>query len=149
MHVPRRSLRRKLALTPPRAGPSRRRRPYKRSSGRMARQSLDRDLKLLGHPEDEAQRTFVFKDEDHTLGNSLRHVLMQDARTDFCGYSMPHPSEPVVHVRLQTTGEPAVTVMNDGLKNLADICDTLAAKLNAQGATADWPRRAGGGDDES
>lgn len=25
---------------------------------------------------DECSRTFVFGDEDHTLGNSLRHVLM-------------------------------------------------------------------------
>jgi DNA-directed RNA polymerase subunit L len=25
---------------------------------------------------DETSRTFVFGDEDHTLGNALRHVLM-------------------------------------------------------------------------
>ena len=27
---------------------------------------------------------------------------MNDARVDFAGYCVPHPSEPVVHVRVQT-----------------------------------------------
>lgn len=44
------------------------------------------------------------RDEDHTLGNALRHVLMQNAEVDFCGYSVPHPSEPKMNLRLQTTG---------------------------------------------
>ena len=44
------------------------------------------------------------RDEDHTLGNALRHVLMQNDEVDFCGYSVPHPSEPKMNLRLQTTG---------------------------------------------
>ncbi len=52
-------------------------------------------------------RTFVLGDEDHTLGNALRHVLMNDARVDFAGYCVPHPSEPVVHIRVQTNGKTA------------------------------------------
>merc|ERR1712194_199764 len=47
-------------------------------------------------------RTFVLGDEDHTLGNVLRHVLINDARVDFAGYCVPHPSEPVVHIRVQS-----------------------------------------------
>jgi len=50
-----------------------------------------------------------------------------------------------MHIRLQTTGEPAVNVMNDGLKNLAEICDTVTTKLNAVGAVSDWPRDRYGG----
>ena len=38
----------------------------------------------------------------HTLGNALRHVLLQNSNIGFAGYSVPHPSEPVVHVRVQT-----------------------------------------------
>ena len=109
----------------------------------MSLGAFDRDLKILGIPEDESQRTFVFRNEDHTLGNALRHVIMQNKHTDFCGYSMPHPSEDVVHVRVQTTGEPAVNVLHEGLKNLGDICDTVVEKLNAQGAVPDWPREEG------
>lgn len=29
---------------------------------------------------------------------------MQNAEVDFCGYSVPHPSEPKMNLRLQTTG---------------------------------------------
>jgi DNA-directed RNA polymerase I and III subunit RPAC2 len=37
--------------------------------------------------------TFIFGNEDHTLGNPLRYILMQRTETDFCGYSVPHPYE--------------------------------------------------------
>ena len=47
-------------------------------------------------------KTFVLYDEDHTLGNALRHVVMRDANTDFCGYTVPHPSEKYLHLRVQT-----------------------------------------------
>lgn len=60
------------------------------------------ELRGTGPP---TSRTFVIGDEDHTLGNALRHVLINDARVDFAGYCVPHPSEPVVHVRVQTTKE--------------------------------------------
>lgn len=51
---------------------------------------------------DPSSRTFAIGDEDHTLGNALRHVLIQNSRIGFAGYSVPHPSEPVVHIRVQT-----------------------------------------------
>mmetsp|Transcript_2219 Transcript_2219/g.6468 ORF Transcript_2219/g.6468 Transcript_2219/m.6468 type:complete len:171 (-) Transcript_2219:1639-2151(-) len=47
-------------------------------------------------------RTFAIGDEDHTLGNCLRHVLIQNQKVAFAGYSVPHPSEPIVHLRVQT-----------------------------------------------
>ena len=71
-------------------------------------------LKIVGEADDEAARTYVFRGEDHTLGNALRHVLMRQKDVEFCGYSVPHPSEPFVHVRLQTTGAPARAVLDDG-----------------------------------
>uniref|UniRef100_H3G821 DNA-directed RNA polymerase RBP11-like dimerisation domain-containing protein n=1 Tax=Phytophthora ramorum TaxID=164328 RepID=H3G821_PHYRM len=41
--------------------------------------------------------------EDHTLGNALRYVLMRKCPdVDFCGYTIPRPSEPKMHVHLQT-----------------------------------------------
>uniref|UniRef100_A0A7S2UY40 DNA-directed RNA polymerase RBP11-like dimerisation domain-containing protein n=1 Tax=Fibrocapsa japonica TaxID=94617 RepID=A0A7S2UY40_9STRA len=75
--------------------------------------------------------TFSFGDEDHTLGNALRHVLMQQAKTELCGYSVPHPTEPYMHVRLQTIqGSDATEVLKDGLNDLAKICDTLTDKFD-------------------
>ena len=47
----------------------------------------------------DSSKTFVFVDEDHTLGNSLRYVIMRDPSTAFCGYTIPHPSENKMHLR--------------------------------------------------
>ena len=74
--------------------------------------------------------TFVLNNEDHTLGNAVRFVCMRDNRTSFCGYSMPHPSEPIVNLRLQTTGGATATeVFKDSLATLAGMCDHMLELL--------------------
>lgn len=65
--------------------------------------------------------TFIFGNEDHTLGNCLRHILMQQPETDFCGYSVPHPYEPKMNVRLQThphCNKSSSQVLYQGLEQL-------------------------------
>uniref|UniRef100_A0A9I9DLT8 DNA-directed RNA polymerase RBP11-like dimerisation domain-containing protein n=1 Tax=Cucumis melo TaxID=3656 RepID=A0A9I9DLT8_CUCME len=52
---------------------------------------------------DETKSTFSMADEDHTLANALRYTLNQDPRVTFCGYSIPHPSDNRVNIRVQTT----------------------------------------------
>ena len=82
---------------------------------------------------DEADATFIFGNEDHTLGNVLRYVLMRRQETEFCGYSVPHPYEPKMNVRLQTTAEPALEVLKKGLNDIEEaaniIDDTFAAAI--------------------
>merc|ERR1712179_255744 len=73
--------------------------------------------------EDESCKTFVLHSEDHTLGNSLRYVVMKNPEVEFCGYSVPHPSEDKINFRIQTKGEPAVDVFRRGLHDLTDLCD--------------------------
>ncbi len=68
------------------------------------------ELRGTGPP---TSRTFVLGDEDHTLGNALRHVLINDARVDFAGYCVPHPSEPVVHLRVQSSTVTATKASED------------------------------------
>jgi len=59
--------------------------------------------------------TFQITDEDHTLGNALRYVITKkygelkyilicSPDVEFCGYSIPHPSEPKLNMRIQTYG---------------------------------------------
>jgi DNA-directed RNA polymerase I and III subunit RPAC2 len=79
----------------------------------------------------ENSATFVIANEDHTLGNAVRYVLMRDEQTKFCGYSMPHPSEPLVNLRLQTSdGTSAVDVFRASLNTLIDICDTMRERID-------------------
>ena len=81
-------------------------------------------------------RTFCIGDEDHTLGNSLRHVLIRNSSVGFAGYSVPHPSEPVVQIRVQAVppkaGEPAPTAaetLRVACQTLSDQCDIVLERL--------------------
>lgn len=84
---------------------------------------------------DPGARTFAIGDEDHTIGNPLRHVMMQSAKVDFCGYSVPHPSEPVVHIRVQTakhSTEPrqsAVSALKEACVTLNSQCQHVIDQL--------------------
>lgn len=72
-------------------------------------------------------RTFCIGDEDHTIGNAVRHVLIQNHQVGFAGYSVPHPSEPVVQIRVQTVppkGRP-VEEAPTALETLKVACHTL------------------------
>eukprot|EP01029_Cantina_marsupialis_P027818 TRINITY_DN774039_c0_g1_i1.p1 TRINITY_DN774039_c0_g1~~TRINITY_DN774039_c0_g1_i1.p1 ORF type:complete len:102 (-),score=22.03 TRINITY_DN774039_c0_g1_i1:159-464(-) len=66
-------------------------------------------------------RTFIINEEDHTIGNSLRYVCMRDPKTDFCGYTNPHPSEAKINIRLQTSGAEAHEVLGNGLNTLKNV----------------------------
>lgn len=78
------------------------------------------NFQLPGHSEDLTAVTFQILDEDHTLGNALRYIIMKkyfppspidrwdfnfnSPGVEFCGYSIPHPSEPKMNLRIQTYG---------------------------------------------
>jgi DNA-directed RNA polymerases I and III subunit RPAC2 len=79
-------------------------------------------------------RTFAIGDEDHTLGNTLRHVLMQNAKVDFAGYAVPHPSEPVVNIRVQTAkggsnSISAIEALKEGCATLHQQCAFVLEQL--------------------
>ena len=65
--------------------------------------------------------TFTFYNEDHTIGNTLRYVLNKDPNVTFVGYSVPHPAEPKMNLRLQTSGKPATDVLLDALSTTHDV----------------------------
>lgn len=83
------------------------------------------ELLEISNVTDEQSQTFIFGNEDHTLGNALRHVLMQNPKVDFCGYSVPHPYEPKMNMRLQTRTGAAPEVMMEGLEDLGKSCDMI------------------------
>ena len=67
-------------------------------------------------------RTFIFHKENHTLGNALRHVLLQNPRVMFAGYSIPHPAEDQMHIRIQTEEQyPAQEALKQALKDLKSM----------------------------
>ena len=70
---------------------------------------------------DSANATFTFHEEDHTIGNTLRYILNKNPEVAFVGYSVPHPSEPKMNLRLQTVGPPATTVLHNALGTVYEI----------------------------
>ncbi|XP_033821247.1 DNA-directed RNA polymerases I and III subunit RPAC2-like [Periophthalmus magnuspinnatus] len=79
--------------------------------------------------------TFVMHEEDHTLGNSLRYMIMKNPEVDFCGYTITHPSETKINFRIQTRGNiPATEAFRQGLTDLSEGCqhvlNTFQARVN-------------------
>lgn len=71
--------------------------------------------------------SFEFKNEDHTLGNALRYMVMKNPDVEFCGYSIPHPSEALMNIRIQTYGDTtAEEALDKGLADLMALCDVVA-----------------------
>ncbi|XP_065681512.1 DNA-directed RNA polymerases I and III subunit RPAC2 [Hydra vulgaris] len=81
----------------------------------------------LNDPDDEKCQTFVFHNEDHTIGNSLRYMIMKNPEVQYCGYSNPHPSEPKINLRIQTHKIAAPDALQKGLLDLQNVCDHVLA----------------------
>lgn len=88
-------------------------------------------IKLLpGSSDDGSAASFQIADEDHTLGNALRYIIMKNSEVEFCGYSIPHPSEAKLNIRIQTYGNiTAVEALHQGLDNLSELCTTIEEKF--------------------
>ncbi|KAF3968155.1 hypothetical protein ACB098_08G059500 [Castanea mollissima] len=95
---------------------------------------------------DNSNATFSLTDEDHTLANAVRFSLNQDPRVSFCGYSIPHPSDNRVNIRVQTTGAPAREVLKDACQDLMMMCQHVRSTLDV--AVADFKLRTPPKEDE-
>ncbi|KAK9686809.1 RNA polymerase subunit AC19 [Basidiobolus ranarum] len=90
---------------------------------------------IAGSSVDLTAATFCLKDEDHTLGNALRYVIMKNPDVNYCGYTIPHPSEAKLNIRIQTDDDTtAVDALQKGLDDLTDMCqhilDTFQGELD-------------------
>ncbi|OJJ81933.1 DNA-directed RNA polymerase core subunit RPC19 [Aspergillus glaucus CBS 516.65] len=78
----------------------------------------------------ETAASFQFEGEGHTLGNALRFSIMKNPQVEFCGYTIPHPSEQKMNLRIQTTDETTATdALQKGLDDLMDLCDVVTDKF--------------------
>ena len=71
--------------------------------------------------------TFQFHQEDHTLGNALRHMLAHKPAVQFAGYCVPHPSESVMNVRVQCEKDSrAEIVVDEALGDLSSVFSEIS-----------------------
>lgn len=67
----------------------------------------------------------MFQNEDHTLGNVLRVVLAGHPDVEFVGYTIPHPSDNKMNLRLQTSTKKSNDVLQEGFNNVQMISKTI------------------------
>merc|ERR1711939_146303 len=85
--------------------------------------------------------TFAIHNEDHTLGNALRYITMKDPDVEFCGYSAPHPSEPVIHLRVQMhDNKSAKEAVTKGLDRLEVIFSSIGDAYKEDLAKGEYER---------
>ncbi|MCQ2815845.1 MAG: DNA-directed RNA polymerase II subunit RPB11 [archaeon] len=63
--------------------------------------------------------------EDHTLGNSVRMMLLRNPNVKFAGYRKPHPLENKIEIKIQTNGQISpIAALNEALRNLDEDSQT-------------------------
>jgi len=80
---------------------------------------MSHDASLSSHA------TFTVTGEDHTLGNSLSCILNGRPDVEFVGYTIPHPTQPEMNIRIQVVDRPAVDVLREGLEDLIQVCEHM------------------------
>merc|ERR1711879_952358 len=73
---------------------------------------------------DSRNATFIIGDEDHTLGNALRYTITTNRDVELVGYSVPHPSNRSINLRIQTKQNAeinAIQALQQGLDDLSSI----------------------------
>lgn len=99
-------------------------------------------IKILpGMSADGSAASFEIKQEDHTLGNALRYLIIKNPEVEFCGYSIPHPNEAKMNLRIQTYGDiTAVEALRKGLQDLVDVCDVVEDNFREQVSAGQYTR---------
>ena len=107
-------------------------------------------MQLPGATDDLSAATYCLYNEDHTIGNSLRYILMKklvvvysiicvldnndnmySPQVEFCGYSIPHPSEPKVNLRIQMYDNlSSLEALFKGLEDLESLFDSIQNAYN-------------------
>ncbi|KAM3435231.1 hypothetical protein MY4824_004956 [Beauveria thailandica] len=82
-------------------------------------------VKILPGSTDTAA-SFEFIEEGHTMGNALRYIIMKNPDVEFCAYTLPHPSEDKMNIRIQTYEGTAIDALKKGLGDLQQVCDVVA-----------------------
>ncbi len=88
----------------------------------MAAENNESDKKLM--------RNFRIENEDHTLGNLLTFILDKMPETEFCAYTIRHPTENVLYLRLKVKeGNDVIEVFRKGVVELKKALDIVENKF--------------------
>jgi len=89
-------------------------------------------LKCLRTEDDGRCATYELIDEDHTLGNALRHVILKNSNVKFCGYALSHPNERKINIQIQVYSGEAIDALEKGLRDLKTLNSIVKKKILEQ-----------------
>jgi DNA-directed RNA polymerase subunit L len=76
--------------------------------------------------------TFIFLNSGHTIGNLLQKELLKNDQVVFAGYTVPHPLETTMKVRVITTEKSPREIMNNCIVNLLDKLSALESTIRTE-----------------
>lgn len=80
--------------------------------------------------ENELTKNFKLENEDHTLGTLLTFILDKMPETEFCAYTIRHPTENVLYLRLKVKqGNNVTEVFKKGVNELKKALDIIEKKF--------------------
>jgi DNA-directed RNA polymerase I and III subunit RPAC2 len=86
----------------------------------------------LDDPNDPSSGSFLFQGETHTMGNALRQAINPNPAVRFCGYSVPHPAEKKMRIRIQAKKDSnIIDIVNQGLDDFSQWCTNLEHEFDA------------------
>ena len=75
---------------------------------------------------DPSSGSFLFEGETHTMGNALRQTISANPDVEFCAYSVPHPAEQKMRLRIQCEpGKNIIDAIERGLDNFGQWCQNI------------------------
>jgi len=84
-------------------------------------------------PQTPFSATITIQDEDHTLGNILRYFLMRRRDVILAAYTIPHPLESALVIRVQTVESiPALDAVKSALRDMIDVCDVMKTRIQKE-----------------
>lgn len=91
----------------------------------------DSRFKILNQEHQGRCATFELLEEDHTLGNALRHMILKNPNVKFCGYAVPHPNERKINFQIQVYKGEALDALEKGFRDLIDLNQVVKRKIEA------------------
>jgi len=68
-------------------------------------------------------------------------MLTKNPKVEFCGYSVPHPSEPKIHLRIQMYDNlSSLDALMEALGNLDNLCEAIGDAYQQSLATNDYEK---------
>ncbi|EAY19139.1 RNA polymerase Rpb3/Rpb11 dimerization domain containing protein [Trichomonas vaginalis G3] len=89
------------------------------------------ELVITYDDEKPSSGSMLFTGETYTMGNALRQTILQNPKVNFCGYTVPHPAETKVALRVQADDDEKITdIVLSGISDFKQWCNNTETEFD-------------------